>query len=110
MRGGCQFGGWNQVTTPTTLAPLTGSLRRPADQQASLWVRDWVEQQKQSATEAVDQTAEVGGGGGGGLRRPFSPFPFPDYRAARFTGRFFFFAFFFLSLAWSQRKPKVIGR
>ena len=39
---------------PTTLAPLTGSLRRPADQQASLWVRDWVEQQKKSATEAVD--------------------------------------------------------
>ena len=40
---------------PATLAPLTGSLRRPADQQARrLWVRDWVEQRKKSASEAVD--------------------------------------------------------
>ena len=40
---------------PATLAPLTGSLRRPADQQARrLWVRDWVEQRKKSTSEAVD--------------------------------------------------------
>ena len=44
------------ITTALPLhAPLTGSLRRPADQQARrLWVRDWVEQRKKSASEAVD--------------------------------------------------------
>ena len=80
-----------------TLAPLTGSLRRPADQQArGLWVRDWEEQRKKSASEAVDKTSEVvvrGGGGGGGGGSIFFPFPFPDYRSARFTGDFSFLPF-----------------
>ena len=44
------------ITTPPPLPPPNGgSLRRPADQQARrLWVRDWVEQRKKSASEAVD--------------------------------------------------------
>ena len=56
-----------------TLAPLTGSLRRPADQQARrLWVRDWEEQRKKSASEAVDKTSEVVVRGGGGEVNFFS--------------------------------------
>ena len=84
-----------------TLAPLTGSLRRPADQQARrLWVRDWEEQRKKSASEAVDKTSEVVVRGGG--RSIFFPVPFPRLPLGSVHWRFFFFAFFFQFLAWSQ--------